>query len=328
MNVLLSSLQELPEYERLLQAVEKGETAALSGVGQISRSHIIAALAEQSGRPMVILCQDELAAQRVQAELAAFLGREVPLLPSREWTFYDTQAASRGWEQKRLRQLYDLGRGKTAIQLMTLDSMSLRTMPKSVLFSAAMTVKTGASVSVDRLLERLVSAGYTRASLVEGVGQFALRGGILDVYSPAYDAPVRIEFFGDEVDAMGFFDVSTQRRTENCGEAVLLPVAETQPRLHPEGLAGLCADIKALLSRQKRRRSVHERLVRTLEADLERLEQDVSFPAVDRYVSLIYPEFATAADYISQDALVVFCDHGNLSRASRNRQKDLAGGVF
>ncbi len=322
MNVLLSSLRELPEYEKLLRSVEQGEIAALSGVGQINRSHVIAAVYEQSGRPMVVLCQDDLAAQRIGQELSAFLGQEIPLLPSREWTFYDTQAASRGWEQKRLRQLYDLGRGKTKLQIMTLDSMGLRTMPKSILFSAALTVKVGASFVMEELLQRLVSAGYTRASLVEGIGQFALRGGILDVYSPAYDAPVRIEFFGDEVDAMGFFDVTSQRRTENCEQVVLLPVSETQPRLHPQGLAGLCGDLRELIARQKRRRSVHERLLRTLEADLEKLEQEVSFPAADRYISLIYPDFTTAADYISQDAVVVFCDHGNLSRASRTRQKD------
>ena len=185
MNVLLSSLRELPEYEKLLRSVEQGEIAALSGVGQINRSHVIAAVYEQSGRPMVVLCQDDLAAQRIGQALSAFLGQEIPLLPSREWTFYDTQAASRGWEQKRLRQLYDLGRGKTKLQIMTLDSMGLRTMPKSILFSAALTVKVGASFVMEELLQRLVSAGYTRASLVEGIGQFALRGGILDVYSPA-----------------------------------------------------------------------------------------------------------------------------------------------
>lgn len=86
-----------------------------------------------------------------------------------------------------------------------------------------------------QLAEALSAAGYIRCDQVEGVGQFALRGGILDVYAPGMDAPARVEFFGDEVDAMGSFDLSTQRRTENLEEVRLLPAAETLPQLAPRG---------------------------------------------------------------------------------------------
>ena len=88
------------------------------------------------------------------------------------------------------------------------------------------------------LARRLLASGYTRGSLVEGVGQFAMRGGIVDVFSPASDAPVRIEFFGDEVDTMGQFDAQTQRRTENLEALTILPVAECLPQLHPGVLGG------------------------------------------------------------------------------------------
>jgi transcription-repair coupling factor (superfamily II helicase) len=91
--------------------------------------------------------------------------------------------------------------------------------------------------------------------MVEGPGQFALRGGILDIYSPAADQPIRAEFFGDELDTMGYFDPDTQRRTENIESVVILPVGETQPRLHPAGLDGLCDDIRYLITRQKRRKN-------------------------------------------------------------------------
>jgi transcription-repair coupling factor (superfamily II helicase) len=79
--------------------------------------------------------------------------------------------------------------------------------------------------------------------MVEGPGQYAIRGGILDIYSPAADQPVRMEFFGDELDTMGYFDPATQRRTENISSFTVLPVGETQPRLHPDGFDGLCRDI-------------------------------------------------------------------------------------
>ena len=157
-------------------------------------------------------------------------------------------------------------------------------MPRAQLFSAAVTLRPGAEYDLDELTEKLVRAGYTRSSLVEGVGQFALRGGILDVFSPACDNPVRAEFFGDELDTMGFFDPITQRRTENADEAVLLPVAETEPHLHPEGLEGLLRDLNALIARQKRRKTPNARLIETLERDAEKLGSDVLFPAADRYM--------------------------------------------
>ena len=319
MNLLLSALKSLPEYQQLLTAVEKGQVSALSGVGQLARSHVMAALFRDTGRPVLVVCQDDLAAQRMQAELAAFLGETPPLLPTREFTFYDAAVVSRGWEQKRLRQLYDLAVGRTRLLVASLEALSLRTMPRSVLFSASIALTGGGVYHLDELAEKLTAAGYARTSLVEGVGQFSIRGGILDVFSPNYDDPIRVEFWGDELDTMGHFDTITQRRTENVDQAVILPVAETAPRLHPEGIGGLCGDLRALIARQKRRRTPNQTLISTLEADLEKLENGISFPAADRYMALVYPEFSTACDYISKDALVLFCDHGALQRSAKAR---------
>jgi len=322
MNLLLSALSSLPEYRALLAAVEAGQAAAVSGVGQLARSHVTAALIRDSQRPALVVCQDDMAAQRMQAELSAFLGQQIPILPGREFTFYDAAVVSRGWEQKRLRQLYDLAEGKTRLLIASLDALSLRTMPRATLFTAAIRLRRGASYDLEDLANKLVAAGYARTTLVEGVGQFSIRGGILDVYSPSCDDPIRAEFWGDELDTMGFFDSITQRRTENIEEATLLPVAETAPRLHPEGVSGLCADLQALIARQRRRRNPNEALIATLQKDMETLENGLPFPAADRYMALIYPEFATACDYISKDAMVLFCDHGALQRAAKARQEN------
>ena len=323
MDVVLSALQGLPEYKKLLDAAEKGRAVALSGAGQIARSHIIAALCRDAGRPVAVVCPDDEAARRTERELFAFLGEHAPVLPSRDLTLYDAAVVSRGWEQKRLRQLYDLAEGKTRLQIASLEALCLRTMPKSALCGAAVTLRPGASWDLDDLARRLTGAGYSRTTLVEGVGQFALRGGILDVFSPACDEPLRAEFFGDELDAMGFFDPLTQRRTGNADEAVLLPVAETEPRLHPGGTAGLAKDLDALIARQRRRKTPNEALLRTLERDREHVAEDASFPAADRYMALIYPERTCAADYLSRDALVVLCDHGGLLRAAKQRRENL-----
>ena len=319
MEKLLSALKSIPEYKLLCSAVENNESAAITGIGQINRSHFIAALHRETTRPLVVLCQDDLAAKRLQEDLKAFLGEEAPTLPSRDLTLYDTAVVSRGWEQKRLRQLYDLTSGITKLQILSWEALSQRTMPREVLLNAAFRLEVGNSYSIDQLLQRLTESGYSHCSMVEGPGQFSVRGGILDIFSPAADLPCRAEFFGDELDTMGYFDPDTQRRTENIDSITILPVGESQPRLHPQGLSGLCDDLRYLIARQKKRKNLNEALISTLEKDLEKYENGVLNPASDRYMGLIYPEMATAMDYVPSDAVVVLCDQSSLHRASRNR---------
>ncbi len=322
MDLLLDALKRLPEFGRVCAALSGGKHAAVSGAAQINRSHLIAGLVRELKRPLLVVCQDDMVAQRTQAELAAFLGREYPVLPGRDLTFYDSSAVSRQWEQRRLRRLYDFAAGKTRLLIATWEALSLRTMPRASLLASAITLRLGDTCGPDALTARLLQAGYSRCDLVEGVGQFAVRGGILDVFSPSADNPIRLEFFGDELDTMGCFDPLTQRRTENLDQVVLLPVAETLPMLHPGGVEGLCEDLGRLLARQKRRKQPHAELMKTLEADREKLQSGASFGAGDRYMSLIYPDFATAADYLPADGITVFCDHGNLRRSADAREED------
>ena len=323
MEQLLNLLKTIPEYTTLLESLREGKSAAVTGIGQINRSHLMAGLACHCPDPLVVICQDDMAARRLQEELKGFLGITAPILPSRDLTLYDAAVVSRSWEQKRLRQLYDLMTGKTALQIFSWESLSQRTMPPQVLKNAAFSLEVGQEYAVEDLTARLTAAGYSRCGMVEGPGQFALRGGIIDIYSPGEDLPIRAEFFGDELDTMGYFDPTTQRRSENTDSVLILPVAETQPSLHPKGIGGLCKDLSSLIARQKRRKNLNEALIATLEKDLEKYENSVSNPASDRYMALIYPEMATAADYIPAGSVVVLCDHSSLQRSARSRSDEM-----
>ena len=137
MEKLLSALKAIPEYPLLLEALRSRQSAAITGAGQINRSHIIAALSQQLAQPVVVLCPDDSAAKRLSEELRAFLKEDVPVLPSRELTLYDSAAVSRSWEQKRLRQLYDLAEGNTPLQIFSWESLCQRTMPKAVMARCA-----------------------------------------------------------------------------------------------------------------------------------------------------------------------------------------------
>ncbi len=323
MSHLLQLLNTIPEYRTLVDSVRRNESAAVTGIGQINRSHIIGALRQDTAAPMVILCQDDMAARKLQEELHAFLNETAPILPSRELTLYDTAVVSRAWEQKRLRQLFDLKTGVTKLQILTWEALSQRTMPPEYLLGAAFRLKTGLEYDMEDLTARLTAMGYSRCGMVEGPGQFALRGGILDVFSPAADRPFRAEFFGDELDTMGYFDPDTQRRTENTESVTILPVGETQPKLHPKGIDGLCDDLRHLIARQRRRKNINEALIKTLEKDLEKYKNGVQNSASDRYMALIYPEMATALDYVPADAILVLCDQASLKRAARTRTEEV-----
>ena len=323
MEKLLSFLKTIPEYNMLLTALQNKESAAVTGIGQINRSHLLAGLRCHTSQPIVLLCQDDIAAKRLQEELAAFLGETAPILPTRELTLYNSAVVSRGWEQKRLRQLYDLAAGNTPIQIMSWEALSQRTIPPAVLNDAAFAITVGEEYDMDTVLNKLTRAGYSRCPMVEGPGQFAVRGGILDIFSPAADHPVRCEFFGDELDTIGYFDPDTQRRTENIDHILILPVGETQPHLHPEGITGLCADIQNIIVRQRRRKTPNEALISTLEADLEKYQNGMQNPASDRYMAIIYPEFATAIDYLPKNALLVLCDQSSLHRSANTRVEEV-----
>ena len=323
MEKLLNFLKSIPEYNMLLSALSSGESAAVTGIGQINRSHLLAGLRSTTSQPIVMICHDDMAAKRLQEELSAFLGTSVPILPNRELTLYDSAVVSRGWEQKRLRQLYDLSHGSTPMQILTWESLSQRTMPPRALQSAAFDLRVGEEYEMESILSKLTAAGYSRCPMVEGPGQFAVRGGILDIYSPAADQPIRAEFFGDELDTIGYFDPDTQRRTENIESIVMLPVGETQPHLHPEGISGLCVDLQNMIARQRRRKTPNEALISTLERDLHKYENGLQNPASDRYMALIYPEYASAMDYIPENALLVICDQNSLRRTAGTRVEEM-----
>ena len=166
---LLQALHALPDWNALCAALRRNEPVGVSGAAQINRSHLIAALQEELRRPALIVCQDEMAARRLQEELKAFLNEEYPLLPGRDLTFYAASAISRGWEQRRLKLLYALLTAPTTV-ITTWEALCLRTMPPELLRACALTVTPDAPITPEELIFRLTQSGYSRCTLVEGVG--------------------------------------------------------------------------------------------------------------------------------------------------------------
>ena len=319
MKLLTAALSRMPEFRELLTAIEGGRSpAALSGVAAIHRAHMAAGLSLLTKRPVVVVCSGEGEGEQLRRDLMAFTGEQVPMLTPREFTFHNAATVSRQWEHRRLSLFRQLSRGKFSVVVATVESLLQRTMPPEVLEQCGVDLKIGDVRDLNELCETLISAGYVRGEQVEAVGQFALRGGILDIFSPGAEKPVRVEFFGDEVDTMGWFDPETQRRIENVEKVTLLPAAETLPRLAPGGLAGLGEKLEKLA--KKAEKNGRGELAANLRKDREALLTGRSFPALDRYLPLIYPELTTGVDYLPPDACVVFSECARIGERAKSYQ--------
>jgi len=321
---LTKSLLGEPEFNRLLAGIEAGSCpAVISGFSEIHRAHAAAAIRAATMRPIAVICAAEDEAARLSQDIAALTMEQALTLNMREFTFHNAEVVSRQIEQSRIAVLNSLVNNIAPIIVMSISGALQRTIPAQKLSEASMTLRTGHTYDLNEIMERLVLCGYSRSEQVEGPGQFALRGGILDFFSPSHGEPVRCEFFGDDIESMGFFNVASQRRTEPLNQAWIAPVAEALPSLYSGaggiGAEGLASELESDITRLEKHRTTNPTLIKNLLADIERLRTGRAFPAADRYMELISP-MATALDYLHEDTIVIICEP--------QRVKERAEGFF
>ena len=328
MNILFDQILQHREAAALPSLSESGGLPALiSGLGAVHRANLAAALRGRTARPLVVICPDDASAESFARDLSVMLEEEVVTLETRDFTFVESEAVSRGGEQKRLAALWKLLGGASAAVLSIAGAMQ-RTIPPQLLSRAAFTIADGAELPMEDALDALVRCGYARSAQVEGPGQFAVRGGILDFFSPGEKEPVRVEFWGDTVDSMGFFDVSDQRRTESLTSCTILPAAETVPALCEGGAAALSAELEKWAARYERRRTseIAQKIAQTVRSDAEKLGAGIPLSCADKYMELVYP-FACAADYFPPDALVFLDQPGRCAEKARDWSAQLRADV-
>ncbi|MBQ9663635.1 MAG: transcription-repair coupling factor [Oscillospiraceae bacterium] len=328
MKELVNQILNHKELAALPSLLEGGGLPALiSGLSAVHRANLAAALCTALDRPLFVLCPDDTAAENFARDLQSMLQRPAQCLGLREYTFLPAEAVSRRVEQQRLavfQTLADAERtGALTVTVASVSAMLQRTVPKDILQRAAFTISSDESYAIEDLEEALIRCGYERTEQVEGPGQFARRGGILDLFSPAEDQPVRMEFWGDEIDSMGTFDISSQRRDEAIKECRILPAAESLPTLTPGGVEVLCKKMEELADRYQKRRGSEAagKIAAALRQAADRLRDRLPMTDLDRWLPLLYPA-ATGFDYIPEDA-VVFLDQptrcGEMAREYRKQ---------
>ena len=240
----------------LRELLEGGRLPALfSGLPAAARAQLAAVLRAETGRPVVVVCPDESAAESFSRDLSHLLGVPVPVLAARDYTFYTALSVSRQTEQRRLGALDLLASSESPVLVATVSGLLQRAIPKQVLQNVTFTIEDGGRLAPEDAEDALLRCGYVRTQQVEGPGQFSRRGGILDLFSPSEDSPVRIEFWGDDIDSMGYFDIASQRRTESVSRCRILPAAETLATLYPGGSLALGEKLSQLSQRAARRKN-------------------------------------------------------------------------
>ena len=322
-KLLAEAFFKIPEAAALPLPGKSGRLCALiTGLSAVHRAHFCAALRAKTGRPLVILSPDETSAEAVAADIYAFIGERASILTGRDYVFIQADAASRQLEQRRLGALRELKQG-TGVAILTAQGLFQRAMPPSSFERTAFDIDMKAQMPPEDLEDALIRCGYSRSAQVEGPGQFSRRGGILDFFSPAHEQPVRIEFWGDEIDSMAHFDIMSQRRTESLEMCTVLPAAETLPGLSRGGAAALAETLKSRAARLEKKGGVQKQLVDSLLEDAERLENGAELRAADKYAELIYGDPACAVDYIDSSAVVVCEQPGRFMERARDYIKSI-----
>lgn len=319
MNALLRELLQLNELQDLRDHVLQKETPVLmSGLGSVHRAMAALTLAQELDRPVLFLCAEEKEAQRLSADVTALTKVRPVILPAREWQLHPQGSASRQWEHRRLQALLQISQGARII-IATGEAAAQRCIPQRVLQSATLSLEVARQYDVAKLCQDLIRAGYVRCEQVEGEGQFSVRGGILDVFSPGEDAPIRCEFFDDEIDAMGVFDITTQRRTRNIEKALLLPAGEVLPYHSADSAESAACTLEAAAKRLPKREGT-DALRRQLTADADDLRNGLTPMGPDRYMAAVYQEEENLISYLPEDCLVFICESSHVAESLRASQ--------
>ncbi len=291
MKIFSELLKGMPEYDSLIDAYNGNLLPVhLYGMSPSQKSHLIYTLSRQSGKRCLVVTTDEKEAGRIKRDLSFFFSQKAVEFKEKEYVFFDADAATHHREISRIKALCSID-GSMAV-VTTINAICQYTLPKADFDACRMKLKCGDTLDFDGFIKKLIFMGYKRTSTVEGVGQFSVRGSILDVYSPLENMPARIEFFDDEIDSVRLFDKESQVSVENAESINICPVREL---LYDENSAlGL---IKKLEDTKNQ----------NFYSDIEKISQNRYITSIDKYYSLLADEVSTLCQYID-DSFIVFFD--------------------
>lgn len=298
-----------------LEELKNGETAQLvTGLTGGARPAFIDALFSQVSKPIYIISPNLLQAQKMVEELSNLVGEQfVHYYPADEFIAADMAIASPELRAERIATLDRLARGERGIYVIPVAGMRKMMTPRTIWENAFLETALGQQIKIDSWLQQLIVMGYVRSQMVTSPGEFALRGGILDIYPPYLDAPIRIELFDSEVDSIRAFSADDQRSIQKLERVRILPAIELlltmeQCQIVAERLESALAKSLKKVSKPETK----ELLYQHIKQDIDTLHQGHMPTYVNKYGSLLYDGMSFLGDYFAKDGIVLFDELGRI----------------
>jgi transcription-repair coupling factor (superfamily II helicase) len=304
--------QEKSVSDGLIRAIaERTGPLVITGMVGSAGALLAAGVSRELKLPVLVVAASTKVAEQRQSEINFFSGETGPpvvyfpsynISPFKFMSYHNETAA------RRIRALYGMIDGHRAqTTVTTAAALRQRLIPKTVLAGSAELIIAEEEIEPDRLVAKLVAGGYTRSVVVEEPGDFCVRGGIIDIFSPLYDTPLRIELFGDFAETIRFFSPASQRSLDHVHEAVILPAREVT--LEKDQLDAIVGRFRA--------RAMELDLPRTTVRDIvHRIKEQGVFPGIESLTPLIYDHMDTLFDYLPDRTVIIAENPAELAQAA------------
>lgn len=306
MNFLIKTLEENKKFQELTKQISKTGPIAISGLVDVEKLHVLAGILNETKRPMVLVTYNEIQARKLYQDLKKLI-KQTYFFPKKEITSYDYVAQSKEIEYKRidvLNKMYLAKQQKEPIIIVTtIEAVMQKMVAKDTLYQNVIDFEVGKTYLLDGIKEKLVGLGYERSDLIENKGQFSIRGGIVDV-GLSEKIGVRIEFWGDEVDSIRFFQISSQRSTEMLKEITIFPAHEL-----------IVQDLSEAV------KNIQEKYPEEIE-DIELIKNGDYISKINKYFNEFYENQASFLDYMSDEYLLLLDEKSKINQRKTNIIED------
>ncbi|WP_234122088.1 transcription-repair coupling factor [Clostridium hydrogenum] len=283
----------------------------LCGISESGKSYLLSGLYEETDSPFLVVTDSDVEAKKIYEDLSFYMSN-VYYFPTKEIVFYNIYAVSGDlrWERlKVIRQMISKGK---RIVVTSIEALASTYIPVELYKKYTFKLSTGDNLNLDDFIIKLIQSGYERAEVVDGKGQFSLRGGILDIYSPISNVAYRVEMFGDEIDSIRSFNVESQRSIEKVSKIEVFPAKEIiLPNENIEkGYEKIKSELELSIKRFKsnNENEAADKLNKLIEYNLELLQEKAGFETIDSFLPYFYDGMSSFFDYM-KDAIIFVDDY-------------------
>ncbi len=311
MNTILGELGKSAKFIDLLKQIEnKTSPIAISGLTDVGMIQIGAAIHEFGKKPICLITYNEIQAKKLYEDIQYFTDGVV-LFPKKEIVTYDYIAESKELPYQRIEALNQIKAKKNLIVITTVEAMMQKLPNKKILYDNEMSFKVGGSYSLEEIKQKLVKLGYVRYDLIEGRGQFSIRGDIVDIATDEKNG-IRIEFWGDEVDSIRNFNITTQRSINTLEKAIIYPAHEY---ILENSIEVVCEKIKETAVNNQKQKEI-------IEEDIEQIKAGNYISKIDKYFDCFYEKQETILDYLSSNYCIFLEEIGKIKQRATNLSID------